>query len=61
MEADPQQKQTARECADLLQLALELKTDVDKSTKDQLSVKVVREASQIERLARKAKSASPKN
>ena len=58
---DPRGQQLARECADLLKLATDLKSQVDKSTKDQLSVTVVREASQIERLARKVKSASSKD
>ena len=58
---DPRSQQLARECADLLKLATDLKAQVDKSTKNQLSVTVVREASQIERLARKVKSASSKD
>jgi hypothetical protein len=58
---DPRGQQLARECADLLKLATDLKAQVDKSTKDQLSVTVVREASQIERLARKVKSGSSKD
>jgi hypothetical protein len=41
------------ECADLLKLATGLKADVDKTTKDELSVAVVRDASQIESMARK--------
>jgi hypothetical protein len=43
------------ECADLLKMATSLKTQVDKTTKDQLSVAVVRQAGQIEKLARAMK------
>lgn len=43
----------AGECADLLKLATNLKTQVDKTTKDVLSVAVVRDADQIETMARK--------
>ena len=41
------------ECADLLKLASSLKAEVDKTTKDELSVSVVRDAGQIEQMARK--------
>ncbi len=43
----------AAQCADLLKLATDLKTEVDKTTKDELSVSVVRDAGQIEELAKK--------
>ena len=39
----------------LLDMAQKLKLSVDKSTKDQLSMEVVREADQIEKLARQVK------
>jgi len=41
------------ECAGLLKLAASLKTEVDKTTKDELSISVVRDAGQIELMARK--------
>lgn len=40
----------------LLKLAYSLKSEVDKTTKDTLSVTVVRQASEIEQLARKMRS-----
>ncbi len=43
----------AAECADLLNLAKTLKTEVDKTTQDVLSVAVVRDANKIERMAHK--------
>lgn len=43
----------AAQCADLLKLATDLKAEVGKTTKDELSVPVVRDAGQIEHLARK--------
>jgi len=43
------------ECADLLKMATSLKAQVDKTTKDELSVSVVRQAGQIETLARTVK------
>lgn len=45
----------------MLKLATDLKAEVDKSTKDQLSVTVVRKASEIERLARRVRTGSAKN
>jgi hypothetical protein len=44
------------EAANLLKLANSLKADVDKTTKDTLSVAVVREAGQIEQLAHKMRT-----
>jgi len=41
------------ECADLLKLANDLKVAVDKTTKDELSLSVVRKASEIEQMAHK--------
>ena len=43
----------AAQCASLLKLATSLKSEVDKTTKDVLSMTVVREASQIEETAKK--------
>jgi hypothetical protein len=45
-------KQLADDTARLLQLANELKAEVDKSNKDMLSMTVIRKAEEIERLAR---------
>ena len=50
--ASQQEQRTAKESADLLKLATELKTEVDKSTKDTLSLAVIRKADEIERIAR---------
>lgn len=46
----------AGECAELLKMATDLKAAVDKTTKDTLSVPVVRKAGEIEALARKLRS-----
>jgi propanediol dehydratase small subunit len=46
------QKQIADESAGLLKLATDLKTEVDKTTKDTLSLKVIRKAGEVERMAR---------
>jgi hypothetical protein len=54
--ADPRQRQVAIECNDLLTMAADLKTAVDKSTKDQLSLEVVRKAGQLEQYARKVRT-----
>ncbi len=45
------QKQLVADTQKLLALANELKSDVDKSTKDQLSLDVIRKAEEIEKLA----------
>ncbi|MGH9607138.1 MAG: hypothetical protein ACRD3N_15730 [Terracidiphilus sp.] len=42
----------AGECSSMLRLAANLKREVDKTTKDELSVAVVRDAGQIEQMAR---------
>jgi hypothetical protein len=47
--------QVADECAQLLKLATGLKAEVDKTTKDTLSVAVVRKAGELEQLARKVR------
>jgi len=44
-------KQIAQESAKLLKLATELKAEVDKTDKDTLNLKVIRQADQIEKLA----------
>jgi hypothetical protein len=49
----PQRKdRLAADTAKLLKLATELKAAVDKSTKDQLSIAVVKKAGEVEKLAR---------
>jgi hypothetical protein len=55
---DPSRQQVANEAADLLKMATALKSEVDKSTKDMLSVGVVRKANQIEQMAHKARTAT---
>ena len=57
---DARKQEITSECADLLKMALDLKAEVDKTTKDTLSVTVVRKASEIEQLARKVRTGSPK-
>ena len=52
---EQRRQQIHSECADLLKMATELKASVDKTTKDELSVTVVRQAGRIEKLARKVK------
>ena len=59
--AGPPPRQIAAESADLLKMATALKSEVDKTTKDQLSVTVVRKASEIEQLAHKARLGGPKS
>ena len=49
------QKQLVLDTQKLLALANELKTDVDKSTKDTLSLDVIRKADEIEKLAHSVK------
>jgi ribosomal protein L9 len=48
-------KQLAEDSARLLKLATELKAEVDKTTKDMLSLTVIRKADEIERLAHNMK------
>lgn len=48
-------KQIADDAAKLLALATELKTEVDKTNKDTLSIEVIRKADSIERLAKGVK------
>jgi nitric oxide reductase activation protein len=49
------QKQLVQDTQKLLALANELKTDVDKSNKDTLSMDVIRKADEIEKLAHTVK------
>ena len=49
------QKQLEEDTAKLLALANELKVEMDKSTKDTLSLTVVKKAEEIEKLARKVR------
>lgn len=49
------QKQIGADSAKLLKLATELKTEVDKTTKDTLSLNVIRKADEIEKLAHDVK------
>jgi len=58
---DPQKQQIADQCAELLKMATALKSEVDKTTKDTLSVAVVRKAGEIEQLAHKVRSATGKD
>ena len=48
-------KQIAEDSAKLLKLATDLKAEVDKTTKDTLSMQVIRKAAEIERLAHDVK------
>jgi hypothetical protein len=48
-------KQIADDSANLLKLANDLKTEVDKTSKDTLSLSVIRKAEEIERLAHAVK------
>jgi len=58
---DPQKQELASECAQLLQMAAALKTEVDKTNKDTLSITVVRKAGEIEQLAHKARTGTGKS
>ncbi len=49
-------RQIADDTAGLLKLANNLKTEVDKSTPDTLSVSVIRQAGEIEKLAHKMRT-----
>ncbi len=49
-------QQVAEQCADLLKLATDLKAQVDKARKDELSVSVVRKATEIEQMAHKVRN-----
>jgi len=47
--------QLAADTAQLLKLANELKAEMDKSTKDELSLAVIKKADQVEKLAHKVR------
>lgn len=49
--ASDRQKKIAEDSAKLLQMANELKAEVDKTTKDQMSLEVIRKADEIEKFA----------
>jgi len=51
----PQQKQLAEDTKKLLILANELKAEMDKSSKDTLSLKVIKKAEEVEKLAHKVR------
>ena len=52
---DDRQKQLVNDTNKLLQLATELKTEVDKTNKNVLSVDVIKKADEIEKLAKNVK------
>ena len=58
---DARKLEMESQCANLLKLATDLKTEVDKSNQDMLSLAVVRKASEIERVAHKVRAGSSKN
>jgi type VI protein secretion system component VasF len=53
--------EVAKQCAQLLELATDLKAAVDKTSASTLSVTVVRKASEIEQFAHKVRNANAKN
>lgn len=55
------QKLIADESAQLLTMALALKAEVDKTTKDTLSLNVIRKADEIEKLAKSVKEKMKQN
>ncbi len=55
MRQDDRRKHLMADTARLLQLSTELKAEVDKTTKDELSLDVVRKAAEIEKLAHDVK------
>ncbi|MGD0347317.1 MAG: hypothetical protein ABSA85_11200 [Terracidiphilus sp.] len=57
---EARKQEITSECADLFKMAQDLKAEVDKSTKDTLSVAVVRKASEIEQLAHKVRTGAPR-
>jgi hypothetical protein len=52
---DERRKQIAEDSAKLLKMATDLKAEVDKTTKDTLSLSVIRKADEIEKLAHSVK------
>ena len=55
LQNNDRQKRIVDDTAKLLRLATELKADVDKSNKDQMSLEVIRKADEVERLAHDVK------
>lgn len=55
MAAEARQKKMATDAAKLVEMAQQLKTSVDKTNKDVLSVDVIKEAERIEKLAREVR------
>lgn len=55
MRQDDRRKHLVSDTEKLLQLSTELKSEVDKASKDELSLDVVRKAAEIEKLARDVK------
>ena len=53
--ADERHKRIVADTARLLALSTELKADVDKTTKNELSLDVIRKAAEIEKLAHDVK------
>lgn len=53
---NPPKKQIALDSANLLKMAKDLKANMDKTTPDTLSVAVIRQAEEIEKLAHKMRS-----
>ncbi len=53
---DQRKQEVASQCANLLKMATDLKAEVDKTTKDELSLAVVRKAGEIEQFARKVRT-----
>lgn len=53
----PPLKGVAAQCANLLKMATDLKAEVDRTTQDVLSVAVIRDAGQIEQMAKKMRQA----
>ena len=52
---DSRKKEITEQSAELLNMALALKAEVDKTTKDTLSLNVIRKADEIEKLAKSVK------
>ena len=59
--SDASKQGVAGECADLLKMATALKSEVDKTTKDTLSLTVIRKADEIQELARKVRDGGGKS
>ena len=56
----PEKQEITKESDDLLKMAMDLKSEVDKTTKDTLSLSVVRKASEIEQMAHKVRTGTAK-